>query len=105
MTIKDQYPASGKDVSTSVVDVNAVLGSMKHELLETGAWLNIIGYVRPLPEAISNRAGTKTKLPNQTVIFVEAVIVWSAGAIKVDPYNAALTEFQNSCQTGTNLAR
>ena len=67
--------------------VQNVLENINHQLLEVGAWVNVVGYVTKASE--SSRANA---IPKATL--VEAVMIWSAGAIKLDKYKTAVREYQ-----------
>lgn len=100
LIVRDRYPATTKDVPTAIVSIHNVLASMNHDLLEVGAWLNIVGYIRPLPAATETAADAKVKLSKRkalsNITFVDATMIWSAGAVKVEKYNDALTELQRA---------
>lgn len=100
LILRDRYPATAKDVPTVIVNVEHVLETLRHDLLETGAWLNIMGYVRPCPDAADAKAHTKPKRTKrkaaQQPAYVEATMIRSAGAIKLDKYDAAITELQQA---------
>lgn len=62
---------------TARVDISQLLDTIDHQNLQIGAWLNIIGYITPS----SSRSWSK----------VQAITVWSAGAINLQQYETALT--------------
>jgi hypothetical protein len=56
------------------------------ETTQVGAWVNVIGYVRQDSGSLSVlKSGAST---------VDAVLVWSAGAIKLEDYEAAVRALQ-----------
>ncbi len=64
---------------------------MSHDLLEIGIWLNVIGYVRAKPSGV--------KVSRMALVtFVDATTVWSAGAIRLEKYHAAVDELQECIQ-------
>jgi len=66
---------------------------LSHDLLETGTWLNVIGYVRAKPSGV--------KVSRKALVtFVDATMVWSAGAIKVEKYHAAVNGLQECVNSG-----
>ena len=87
LTIRDHYPVSAKSTPTAAVHLHALIDGLNHELLQVGAWLNIIGYVRSAPTdvKVSRRA---------RLTFVEATMLWSAGAIRHAKYQAAVDDLQ-----------
>ncbi|KAK4541491.1 hypothetical protein LTR36_007937 [Oleoguttula mirabilis] len=100
LIIRDRYPATAKDVPTAIVSVQNLLEIMNHELVEVGAWLNIMGYVRALPELVDTPADAGVKRSRRKALhhttFVEATMIWSAGVIMVDKYNDVLTDLQRA---------
>ncbi|KAL9117296.1 MAG: hypothetical protein Q9187_006168 [Circinaria calcarea] len=75
---------------TAMVDVNLLLSSLKATDTQTGEWVNVIGYVDPNDGEriqIGKRSGNTRA---STVIRVQAVMVWSAGAIKIEEYEKAV---------------
>lgn len=68
------------------MNVNNVLDVLNVETTQVGAWVNVIGYVRQDTELQS-----KSKPRASTV---DAVLIWSAGAIKLEDYEAAVLALQ-----------
>jgi Telomere capping, CST complex subunit len=64
-----------------LVDVYHVLDTIKADELEVGAWLNIFGYVR----------SGETK---DDAVYVQAVMVSDAGAIRVAEYEQSVSDMQ-----------
>ncbi|KAK5719044.1 hypothetical protein LTR17_015377 [Elasticomyces elasticus] len=89
LTLRDRYPATTKDAPTAIVTIENLVDGLNHELLATGTWLNIMGYVRITPSGmtVSRRA---------QVTCVEATMLWSAGAVKVEKYHAAVEALQEA---------
>jgi hypothetical protein len=56
------------------VNIDHVLQVIKHTEMEVGAWINVIGYVERRKEK---------------GIFVQAIVVWSAGNVDLDAYEKA----------------
>jgi len=52
------------------------------ETTQVGAWVNVIGYMR------QNDGSQSTSKPRASM--VDAVLIWSAGAIKLEDYEAAV---------------
>ncbi|KAG9851059.1 hypothetical protein KCU98_g2630, partial [Aureobasidium melanogenum] len=61
---------------TAQVDISQLLDTFDRQNLQIGAWLNVIGYITPS----SSRSRPK----------VQAITVWSAGAINLQQYETAL---------------
>ncbi|KAE8364052.1 CST complex subunit Ten1 [Aspergillus caelatus] len=68
------------------VDVNAVLGTVTADELRVGAWVNVLGYVRRV----------------ESSVYVEAVMVFRAGAIAVGEYERIL---HNSLEVDRRVQR
>lgn len=77
------------------VDINNVLESITAEDLQVGSWLNILGYIReestpPASFTSSQEAAcVPSKVPPRPV-YVEAVMVFPAGAIALGEYERIL---------------
>ncbi|KAL4919349.1 CST complex subunit Ten1 [Aspergillus aurantiobrunneus] len=77
------------------VDVNAVLETVTWEELCVGAWVNVVGYVRRVPAAAAwGRKGASIPASACDAVHVDAVIVFSAGAIDLGEYEQILCDLQ-----------
>jgi hypothetical protein len=86
--LKDRF-ASTRAPSTSGsagVNVAYVLDALNLELTQVGAWVNVIGYVRNTVDGHSNSGRASCS--------VDAVVIWSAGAIRLDEYEATVRDLQ-----------
>jgi hypothetical protein len=73
------------------VDVRLVLESINAHDLQRGSWLNIIGYLRKPEQRQKKTTSSNTdNIQRPEIPIVQAIIVWSAGAIKVANYETAL---------------
>jgi hypothetical protein len=68
------------------VNVNNLLDVLNVETTQVGAWVNVIGYIRQDTEL------QPTSKPRAST--VDAVLIWSAGAIKLEDYEAAVLALQ-----------
>lgn len=68
------FPSKGH--YTAQVDISQLLDTIDRQNLQIGAWLNIIGYITP--SASKSRSN------------VQAITLWSAGAINLQQYETAL---------------
>ena len=76
-----------------MVDVGLLLEGMSREVLEVGAWVNVIGYVGEVDgEGEEGRVVKGSKGGREKVmrVPVQAVMLWSAGGIKVREYEKAV---------------
>ncbi|KAL8673613.1 MAG: hypothetical protein Q9168_001968 [Polycauliona sp. 1 TL-2023] len=96
LCLEHAYPNSsaGKHV-TAAVDVNLLLGTLKYTDTQIGEWVNVMGYVQRSEE---RRDAKKKSLKcedakggsERRVVKLQAVMLWSAGGIKVWQYEKAL---------------
>lgn len=89
LILEHNHPPSStaKEPASVPVDVNHVLEDVKAEDFRVGAWLNVLGYVRERDD--DNRKGSA-----RSSIYVEAVMVFSAGAVRVGEYERILRDSQ-----------
>lgn len=105
LVLEHNYPRSKSEPSTVSVDINAVLETLKAEDLRVGTWLNVLGYVRDstIPESSfsssqadsqqSNIQSLTSAVPFKVAsrpVFIEAVMVFPAGAIALGEYERIL---------------
>ncbi|KAL1650839.1 hypothetical protein SLS58_000958 [Diplodia intermedia] len=112
LILKHAYPTKPSVIAR--VNIDHVLESVKCTDLEVGAWLNIVGYVRSAPETCSipatvpwaNRSGALPTASTQPPpnrrsqmaqkknvadgVHVQAIMLWTAGDIKLDNYEKAV---------------
>ncbi|WPH01795.1 Hypothetical protein R9X50_00464800 [Acrodontium crateriforme] len=101
LLLRDHYPATTSDVATAAVNVEHVLDDLDHGLSQVGAWLNVIATVvdaTRLGHPFFHESDSRARLPNVT--FVDASIVWSAGTIKLDQYEATVKAMQATRSAG-----
>ena len=72
---------------TAEVNLDHVLDTVARSDLETGAWINVIGYVNAGFVRRQTVAGITVK---ENIVPVQAVMLWNAGAINVQEYERAL---------------
>ncbi|RMY87948.1 hypothetical protein D0864_00455 [Hortaea werneckii] len=98
LTLHDRYPATANGTPSALVSIENLLESLNYELIAVGSWINVIGYLRPLPEPIVRSADENTsrnaRRHSQPVVFIESSMIWSAGSVRMEKYDAALTELQ-----------
>lgn len=76
------------------MDINNILDSVNRNDLQVGAWLNVLGYVRsetqrgdgPVPPSPANH------------IYIEALMIFAAGALHIGEYEKALRDMQEMDQ-------
>ena len=70
------------------VDVDLLLSTLKSTDTQMGEWVNVIGYVEN-PITSHDRRG---KLREKREVKVKAIILWSAGAVRLTEYEHALRD-------------
>lgn len=75
------------------MDVNLLLSTLKTTDTQRGEWVNVVGYVegrttKSGPEGRAQKGG-----PDKVVgVKVQAIMLWSAGDVKVEEYEKTLEE-------------
>ena len=97
LELQHAYPSAYDITVIALVDVNLLLENLKREDIVVGAWVNIVGYV----EGMINKREKAKDLNGSTgqggitgvdLVKVQAIMLWSAGDIKIGEYERALTE-------------
>ena len=86
LRLRDRFPTTSATCDASNVNVNNLLDVLNVETTQVGAWVNVIGYVRQDSES------QLTSKPRAST--VDAVLIWSAGAIKLEDYETAIRALQ-----------
>lgn len=75
------------------MDVNLLLSTLKSTDTQVGEWVNVIGYIAELA-ALDSRTERKARVEvlRRETVCVQAVMLWSAGAIKLGEYERVLQE-------------
>ncbi|PWY76282.1 hypothetical protein BO70DRAFT_318502 [Aspergillus heteromorphus CBS 117.55] len=89
LVLEHNYPprkASQEPPSVSV-DINAILETVTSEELRVGAWVNVLGYVRR-----RRRRSIAEKRETASSVYVEAVMLFAAGAVSLGEYERILQD-------------
>ena len=86
LTLQHRHPITS--TLTVLVSVDAVVSTIQPSDVRVGEWINVIGYVTCPPAA----AETGGKRSSTEVAFIQAIVLWSAGAIKLGQYESALDQ-------------
>ncbi|CDM35104.1 hypothetical protein DTO013E5_3016 [Penicillium roqueforti] len=103
LILEHNYPRSKIAPSSVSVDINPLLEDLTAEELGVGTWLNIVGYVReseplPPPSSFSSDANQPSQRPSTCPprpVYVEAIMVFPAGAIAIGEYERILCNSQH----------
>lgn len=68
------------------VDIYHVLKTITRDQLQVGSWLNVFGYIRPEMQGKEDADNSQ--------LYVEAVMISDAGAIRIAEYEQSLTDMQ-----------
>lgn len=75
--------------------MDPIIDTLNVELTQVGAWINVVGYVKHLEQTSKAPASHASKdAPLWAASSIDAIAVWSAGAIKLDEYEAAVKSLQ-----------
>ena len=100
LTVQHAYPPPPCLCPTALVDVNLLLDNMKSNDTDVGEWVNVIGYIDAESARIEGQ-GKDSQICNRrhadkemrgvlAGARVQAVMLWSAGAIKLAEYESTL---------------
>lgn len=97
LELQHAYPTTFDTTVTALVDLNLLLENLKREDIVVGAWVNIIGYVEEIMNKRAKVRGLEGNMgqgviPRVNLVKVQAIMLWSAGSIKIGEYERALTE-------------
>lgn len=109
LILEHNYPRNGAELSVVSVDVNAIIEDLTAEVLRVGSWVNVLGYVRdsasPAVSFSSSQLDSQqsdgdvnstmpVKVPSRPV-YIDAVMVFPAGAIALGEYERILRHSQD----------
>lgn len=94
MSLEHRYPAATPNAPTACVDLNLLLSSLKSTDTQVGAWVNVMGYVTEPAALDLKERKAKVDVPKGREVFVQAIMLWSAGSINLGEYERVLKERQ-----------
>lgn len=96
LEVEHKYPRNsvGQVCTSAVVDINLVLETINRPLLQAGSWINVIGYLQSIStnERASSSKSMRCSDVSSVLPKVQAVLVWDAGAVKLDKYEATIQQ-------------
>jgi hypothetical protein len=85
LTLEHDFPSGS--IHKALVDVNLLLSNLQSTDTRIGEWVNVMGYITAPP---SNQH--RNPEDRKTNIFVQAIVLWSAGGVKLDEYENVLAD-------------
>ncbi|OKL59200.1 hypothetical protein UA08_05589 [Talaromyces atroroseus] len=82
---KNKSRRSSDHTTKVLVDIYHVLDTIKADELQIGTWLNVFGYIRP-----EDLQGER----DDAAVYVQAVMISDAGAIRVAEYEQSVSDMQ-----------
>ena len=97
LELQHTYPTTFDTMVVALVDVNLLLENLKREDIVVGAWVNIVGYIEEImnkKEKVRVLDGNmgQGRIPRVDLVKVQAIMLWSAGSVKIGEYERALAE-------------
>ncbi|KIW61456.1 hypothetical protein PV05_01576 [Exophiala xenobiotica] len=96
IVLEHAYPKNIQPISRVLVDIDLVLETTEPSTLITGSWINVIGYTRRTRLNI-RKSKAQLRQPVNESSSLQAVLIWTAGALKITDYEITLEE-QRSAQ-------
>ncbi|KAI9702570.1 MAG: hypothetical protein M1836_001050 [Candelina mexicana] len=91
LVLKHNYLALSPGSATAYVNIDLILSSIKSTDTQIGEWVNIIGYITA-PEFSQHHATSNRNFKASNGVNVQALVLWSAGAVNLGDYERILEE-------------
>lgn len=106
LELQHAYQPPLKIPTVALVDVNVILESLRREDMQVGAWVNVVGYVEGVLKdgkkenrqaqgktvSVKGNGDSVREGPRVAMVRVQAVMLWSAGGVKIGEYERTLEE-------------
>ncbi|QDS72195.1 hypothetical protein FKW77_005035 [Venturia effusa] len=92
LILKHRYPSQGPTI-TADVNISLVRETVKSPVLQSGAWVNVVGYIQnqhAFPQAGSGNVTVK----------VQAIMLWDTVALNLAEYEKAVQARKDAGTTG-----
>jgi len=83
LTLEHDFPKG--NMVRAIVDVGLLLNTLKANDTQVGEWVHVIGYVTDEQRKTRNPMSTASS-------SVQAIVLWSAGPVKLHNYEKSLTD-------------
>lgn len=96
LALRHAYPPPPQPGVVALVDVTLLLSTLTLTDTQVGEWVNVIGYVAA---GENSRAGNGREAQGRdedgrVFVRMQAVMLWSAGSVRIGEYERVLTERQ-----------
>ncbi|TVY83216.1 hypothetical protein LSUE1_G005011 [Lachnellula suecica] len=88
LTLEHNHP-QGQPLK-ALVNIDLILSTIKSHETRVGEWVNVMGYIHADSQSNSKHPGA-----NDSVVQVQALVLWSSGPFDLQAYERSLDE-QNS---------
>jgi len=88
LRLEHSFPSTSEPVA-ALVDVRLVLERLGADETRVGEWVNVLGYVAPMP---ADAKGKRTPNLRASQVPVQALLLWSAGSLNVQDYERRFVE-------------
>ncbi|OAP58847.1 hypothetical protein AYL99_06144 [Fonsecaea erecta] len=89
--LEHAYPRNASPTPRIWVDINLVLENVRPPFLDPGTWINATGYIRASTPP-TRKESVKGLQNGHDTIFVQAVLIWDAIAVRIEDYEDILEE-------------
>jgi hypothetical protein len=99
LVLKLQFPDVQSRAPTVLASIDHILENADRELVQTGSWLNIVGYVtKPVSTSTKSKSSDKRRRTRNARLtpLVEVYMMWSAGTIDLAGYTSAVRNYQGT---------
>lgn len=97
LALQHAYPPPPHPAAVALVDVTLLLATLTVTDTQVGEWVNVIGYVATAGDASSAGGGRGARgrvEGGSGFVRMQAIVLWSAGSVKIGEYERVLTERQ-----------
>ncbi|KAI9805755.1 MAG: hypothetical protein M1833_005248 [Piccolia ochrophora] len=77
---------------TAQVNLDLVLETVGRTATQIGEWVNVMGYVQKSSDPPSVSKVLKRSKAGEKIVAVQAIMLWSAGAVQLDDYERTLRQ-------------
>ncbi|KAF2230703.1 hypothetical protein EV356DRAFT_508334 [Viridothelium virens] len=88
LIVRHDYPHTSSNITIACVDIEHLLESINSLDMSKGAWVNLVGYKTPPSRLDLGTVQNSTQTERH--VYLQAVMIWSAGALKLKEYEEAL---------------